>query len=179
MAAGAAALIALQFLGTGLKAFEQFREAQSAEAIANYNAAVAMQNAKLILQSARMELARGRKDKQKFIDLQRVSFLKAGVRSEGTPFDLMVETASEIEMDLQVDFFNAQVAANREVSQAGVDRARAKIFRQQKIIAPLTTIASGAFRAGLGATRNVNQPQGPLSTGIRQNGSALITTGRG
>lgn len=159
MAIGAAAaLIGLQLLGTGLKAFGQFKQAQSAEEVARFNAASAMRNAKLIRQAAALEAARARKDKGKFLDLQRVSFLKSGVRSEGTPFDLMVETSSDIELDIQVDFFNAQVAANRELSQAGLDIKQAGQFRIQKIIAPLTTVVGGAFRAGLSTKRDVNKP---------------------
>lgn len=161
MAIATVAGIAIQLIGSGLSAYGKYKQSKTAEGNAQYNAAIALQNAKLIQQSAKLELARGRKDKLKFLDLQRVKFLKSGVRSEGTPFDLMAETASEIELDLQVDYFNSQVAAQRELLQAGIDEKSARDISQQgklQLAGSAVSLASRVFSSGLTKTKNVNDP---------------------
>ena len=172
-----AAMAGLQIAGTAAQAFGQYKQAQSAESTAKYNSAVSMQNAKLIMQSARLEMARARKDKRKFLDLQRVSFLKSGVTSEGTPFDMMVETASEMELDIQTEFFNAQVAANREIASAKIAEKEAAMYRAQKKIAPLMTISQGLMNLsgtlGGGAQKSVNTPKADPTGGP---GTVIKTT---
>ncbi len=154
-------LLGMQLLGTFLQTRGQREELENAELIARYNSAVSMQNAQLIMAGARLQRRRGEKAKSAFLSRQRVAFLKSGVRSTGTPFDVAVETASEIDLDLQIDFFNAQVAANREVQRGRLDIRQAEGFRKQRDIKSITSLLSAGsrvFSSGLFDTKNVNKP---------------------
>ena len=119
-------------------------EAQYAQRVSEFNAQVSLNNAKLINESALLERARAGKVKERFLGEQRAAYAKAGVRQEGTPFQVLVETAAELELDLQIDYFNAQVAAHAQTTQAALDRAQGGVYRyneimakQQKRLAPL------------------------------------------
>lgn len=137
----------MSLIGTSLSAFGQYQESQDAQRISEYNARVALRNAKLIRQGAALELTRGKKQKATTLAKQRVMFAKAGVRFEGTPFDVLVESASNLELDLQIDYFNSQVAADREIMQSQVDTAQASAYGRQKYMRPIgTVLSSKAFR---------------------------------
>ena len=120
-------------------------EAQYAQRVSEFNAQVSLQNAKLIQQSALLERSRAGKVKEYFLAGQRAAYAKAGVRQEGTPFQVLVETAAELELDLQIDYFNAQVSAHAQTTQAALDRAQGSVYRynevmaqQKRRLAPLT-----------------------------------------
>ena len=145
-------------------------EAQYAQRVSEFNAQNSLNNAKLINESALLERVRAGKVKERFLGEQRAAYAKAGVRMEGTPFQVLVETASELELDLQIDYFNAQVAAHAQTTQAALDRAQGGVYRyneimakQQKRLAPLVVALEGAPRIiNAGATAynatKINQP---------------------
>jgi len=150
-----------QAAGTATQIIGQRRKYEYSKQIADYNSQIALQNAKLIMQGADLQKERGRKYKETFTSKQRALYAKAGVRSTGSAFDVMVNTAAEIELDLQIDYFNSQIAARREVVQAGIDKSQADMFKYLKFVEPLSTGIQGMgkmFQSGLLATRNVNQP---------------------
>lgn len=165
--AGTASKIA----GARLSADTARFEAQYAQRVSEFNAQVSLNNAKLIEQSALLERVRAGKIKERFLGEQRAAYAKAGVRQEGTPFEVLVETASELELDIQIDYFNAQVAAHAQRTQADLDRAQGSVARfneimakQQKRLAPLTVALGEAPRLVLaGATAynafKINQPK--------------------
>jgi len=140
---------ALQIAGTGLKMFGQHQEASKAQDLANYNAAIALDDARLIEASARLEIGRGREQGQRFIGSQRARYAKSGVTSDGSPFEVLAQTATDIEMDLQMDYYNSQVAARRSRIQASFDQAQAGQYKTQKWLQPLGTLATGATKLAI------------------------------
>lgn len=163
--------------GVAAQAFGSHQKNQSAQRISDYNAKlseynsqVALNNAKVIEQSARLERDRGAKKKETLLSQQRAYYAKAGVLNTGSPFEVAIETASEFELDLQIEYWNAQVAANAQIAQSRLDKAQANIARaqallygQMKIVQPVLTIAEGVGRVGYQAasllsTRNPNTP---------------------
>ena len=72
----------------------------------------AMETEVLTKQSA-LEQAKITKEKQKTISAQRAAYAKAGVRlEEGTPLDVMADTAAEYELDLATGRYNLASALN-------------------------------------------------------------------
>lgn len=164
--------------GVAAKAFGQYGQNQSAQRISEYNSKVAVQNAKLIMQSAELDLERGRKKKEWLVSKQRAAYAKAGVKSEGSPFEVMSDTLAEYELDLQIDYFNAQVAANSEIAQSRVDAATASMYKSLKIIQPVATISEGLGRIGYNVAslipdRNPNLPGQVYSGGKVKTGDYL------
>lgn len=159
---------ALKIKGAQMDAKTAEFEAQYAQRASEFNAQVALQNAKLIQESALLERARAGKVKESFLGSQRAAYAKAGVRQEGTPFQVLVETASELELDIQIDYFNAQMAAHAQRTQSSLDTAQASVARfnqimaqQQRRLAPLTIGLQGAGQTALNVASiyNINQPK--------------------
>jgi len=137
----------LSLFGTGAQAFGQYQQLNDAQKIAEFNSMVALQDAKLRKQAAQLELTLGKKQKNTYLAKQRSQFAKAGVTSAGTPFDAIVESAANIELGLQIDYFNAQIGVNRAKVQSELDTAQASGYEREKIVRPLTTIlTSRAFQ---------------------------------
>lgn len=83
-------VIAAMLLGTYMQAKGQYEQGKMQQRWAEYNAAVSKQEAEL-------EKQRMRKERVKLLSAQRVGYAKAGVQFEGTPLEVMAETADEIE----------------------------------------------------------------------------------
>jgi len=141
----------LQGVGLAFQAIGQRDQIQAQENASRYRSQVAMQNAQLIMRSARLEKTRATKRKRQFLGTQRVAIAKSGVLMEGSPFDVVVDSAAELEMDLQIDFFNSQVAANTQIAAAQMSDLEANQFAKQKKFDPLKTIISGALNLNAGA----------------------------
>jgi deoxyhypusine synthase len=178
MVASSALQLITGISGTALKIQGARMDAKVAELEANYaananefNATVALQSAQLTEESALLERYRAEKNASMFLGMQRAAFAKAGVRQEGTPFMVLVDTATELETDIQIDFFNLQVIAHQQRTQAGIERSNAEINRfnsvmaqQRRRLAPIAIglqaapqlIQSGASLSN--SLRAVNQP---------------------
>jgi len=83
-------VIGMMLLGTYMQAKGQYEQGKMQQRWAEYNAAVSKQEAEL-------EKRKMRKERVKLLSAQRAGYAKAGVQFEGTPLEVMVETAKEIE----------------------------------------------------------------------------------
>lgn len=86
--------------GTAVAVHGQRQQAKAAEAAAEFNAKVAQNEAKRIELENKEQLARNRILQKRLLGKQRATIGKAGVLETGSPLDLMVETAAELELGL-------------------------------------------------------------------------------
>jgi len=181
MAIGAttAALLIISAGGTLIKAAGQRQQQLAARniAIANshlaeFNTRTAVGNAVVLQAGANLQALRARKQKESFLSRQRAAFAKAGVRSTGSPFEVIVDSAAEMELDLQTDFFNASFAANQEITRAHFSRYQAQlqiyqaeISGSQAVIQPLLTIGGEVIKQGTAFALNRPSTQkAPIAT---------------
>ncbi len=101
------------------KAAKQQRQAYADQAMASRrNQEVAEENARATETAGAFAEKQARIKALKLAGTQAAGFAKAGVLPEGTPLDVMAETAELEEMDIPATRYNYSVQANRYRSQA-------------------------------------------------------------
>ena len=129
---------------------------------ADYNAQVARQNAMYAEQAGQQQRQiaaenerRQRLRTTKLLGAQRAGYAKAGVTMEGSPLEIMSETASQGELDAlniryggEVGAYNARVQGSRYRSQAGFYDFESGRTMTTGMIGAGSTLLTGAARAG-------------------------------
>jgi hypothetical protein len=144
------ALVAL-FTGTGLAISGQHKEAQDRSAAEKYNAQLAEQQAGDVAESGRLEEERLKREKKRLMSRQKSLYAHAGVNPlEGSPLEVMADSAAAMEMDIAANRYNTQAGVNRYVGEANYRRWMAKNVKSQ---APLsmgsTLLTAGSGMAGI------------------------------
>jgi hypothetical protein len=127
----AIASLATAAVGTGVAVYGQVQQAKTAKKVGEYNAKTAEENAKATAEAAeynalaqeeqalqtemdsRENIRRKRLENRRFQSTQRARFAKAGVTEEGSPLEVMADTAALLEMDAQEVNRQAQIEAAR------------------------------------------------------------------
>lgn len=129
----AEAQIALGVIGLGMQMGGQRQAGKAAEvqgvseaALRKYNAQLAEREAREAQEAAAYEETRFRKGGERLKATQRTRYAKAGVTFEGTPSDVMEETASELERDALMIRRGGQVGAQRLTAEAALQRFAGK-----------------------------------------------------
>jgi hypothetical protein len=134
-------------VGTGVQMYGQRQQAKTAERVAERNAKIQENQALQTEMDARENARRQRADSKAKLKTQRSRYAKAGVIMEGSPLEVMAETAGLLELDAleigrQAKGEATRLRAGAEVSrQDGYDQANA--LR----IASGATLLSGAGSA--------------------------------
>lgn len=116
------------------------------------NAGIARQEADLIRQRAGLDIARKQKQAKRFMGRQVASISKAGVLLEGSPLDVIQDSAAEAEMDIMITDYNARLAVQAKMSEADQLKRAAKSERISGYVqAGSTLLTAGAgFGSELG-----------------------------
>ena len=145
---GTIALVSLGvgLLGSGVGAISSIRQGsaqaaalKSQAAGARYNQQVAEMNAQSVERARDYQTQLQREKNQRLLGAQKVGYGKGGVTMEGTPLEVMADTASDQEKDIIAQRYNYDIQSWRYRSQAGqygfeADRS--------------TSMATGATTAG-------------------------------
>jgi len=118
----AAAGMVLSAVGTAVGAISQYEQGRSQQKWSEYNAAIAERDAESARQSAEYEAGLTRREKEKTLARQRALYSKAGVTLEGSPLELMAETAGEYEMDALMTERGGKLESQRYRSEAQFNR---------------------------------------------------------
>ena len=129
----------LMAAGTGLAAAGQIQagraaevEGKSAQAIANYNAAVQEREAQAIEQRTGLEQRRQTEEAARAMSRMRAGFGAAGVVSTaGTPLQIQAKQASEFEMENLMIGYRGQTEAARARSAAEIERMGGRLAKER------------------------------------------------
>jgi len=128
-----AAIIALTATSIGLQIGGQYQAGKEAEAQAKsqqawneYNAQLAEREAKEAQEAAAYEESKFRKGGERLKARQRTLYAKAGVTPEGSPLEVMEQTASELEMDALMIRRGGQLGYQRYTAGAALERFAGK-----------------------------------------------------
>lgn len=122
-------------------------EGEAAQRVSEYNASVAEQEAKATRARTRFEQRRQSQQAQRIKGSQRAALATSGAQiGTGTPLDLQVEQANELELENLLIGYEGRQAERRLQSQAGLDRTQGQIYRQRG------RNEQAAARIGAGAT---------------------------
>lgn len=151
-------------------------EAESAQATANYNAAVQEQEAKAIEQKGRFEQIRQAREAERIKGRLRAELAASGARVDvGTPLLMAEEQAAELELESYLIGYEARTYARRARTQAELDIAQGKIYKERARQAmPAAYLkAGGTLLTGFGAAGM----GGRGTTGKVAGGGKASTTG--
>ena len=96
-----------------------YKEGRDAYKTGKYNEAVLKQEGDMALRSAELENRKTQREKYLMAGKQKAGYAKGGVvANTGTPYQVMVDTAQQYEMDKAITNYNAQVQKRRAESQA-------------------------------------------------------------
>jgi len=136
--------LASGFLGKKSARKEARRKAQAIRQMADYNAKVKEMEARSVRKTMGAETTRAYKSKRQQMATQRAAYSKTGAVSSGTPMAVMLEQATEMEMDIQ------NQRRNRLLQEQNL-RQQAKTVRYEGEMQAQNAIAEGkaAGRASL------------------------------
>ncbi len=150
-------------VGTMISAYAQYRQGQAASAqakftgqVASNNAIIAGQNAELALEKGRADVRDVRRETVQRIGSQRARLAAMGFDvSEGSSIDILGDTAALGELDvlrIEADAENRALNFRRQgsdfESEATLGRFAAKGARRAGTIGAVSTLLTGASRAG-------------------------------
>ena len=163
-AAGAAGLGSgfniLSLLGAGVTAAGSIFQASQAAQASQAQAQALERQADDRQRIAAFEANRLREEGERIGGRQRAGFLSSGVSIEGSPLDVISDTAAEVALDQQMIRANAKMRADEFRYEAGLARSNA---RSQRIggaigaIAPFIDAGADMYRFNRNRTRLVNQ----------------------
>lgn len=146
----------LSILSTVFSAVGSLMQADSKADASEYNAKIAQQNAAMATQQAEADAAEQKRDTVRKLGAMRAGYGASGVAFEGSPLDILAQSASDAEMDRLNIIYKGKVRA------AGYD-ANAELYESN---------AENERNAGLvGAGRSVvlglDKTRGPTGTGTQ------------
>jgi hypothetical protein len=110
--------------GTAASALGALSSAQSQSAAAKYNAKISENNALAAKQQAAADEDRQRRLSVQAIGAQRAAYGASGVSLEGSPLDILEQSAYNAELDAQTIRWQGEVAAAGYGNQAILDRSK-------------------------------------------------------
>ncbi len=121
---------ALMAAGTVLKAVSAVREGEAMSAAEIANANIAASQAAQARQAGAYEETKIARQKARILSEQRARYAKSGVLiTEGSPIEVMADTAAQYEMDIQVNRYNTAIEAGRFDYESRYRRLAAKRYR--------------------------------------------------
>lgn len=133
----------LMGLGIGMQAFGQIQQAQAARAAAEYNAAIAERNAVMSQQQAAVEEQKQRNLSYKRLSAVRAGYGAAGVQIEGSPLDVLEESAASAELDALTIRHGGEVRATAFRQEAALERMRGRSETRAGYLGAAGTLLTG------------------------------------
>lgn len=109
-------------VGTGLAYYGQMEQAKTAEQAGEYNAKLAEQQALQAEMDSRESIKRRREQNRRFLGSQRSRIAKSGVTIEGSPLEVMADTAGILELETLDADRQARQQASGLRAQGAMDR---------------------------------------------------------
>ena len=125
-------------------------QGRESQITAEYNAAVSRANAEAIRTSADLDIVRQRAAQKTFRGAQAAKYAGAGVKLEGSPLDVLIDTAAQFELDILITDFNAKTAVSQQefAAQQSLRAGRSAVLLAGTQAAQQRTEASYYKRAG-------------------------------
>jgi hypothetical protein len=136
----------LQGAGTGLNIIGKIAEGKAAEQIAEYNAKVYEQNAILSEQQAAANEQRARVVARKAIGEMRAAYGASGVTLEGSPLDVIGESAAAAEMDALMIRHAGAVKATMFRNEAAMERYKGGVAKTLGYLGGASSLIMGGSK---------------------------------
>ena len=145
---GYAVAIALMVAATAASAYASYQSGKMQKEAADTSATLAERDAANQRAAAKIRAENYAEEARRHMATMRAQYAASGVGMEGTPLLVMMNTAREVEKDLQRIKWGGEAQANAFEGEAGLQRMIGKQAYQQGIMGAGTTLLSGASRVG-------------------------------
>jgi hypothetical protein len=142
----------LSIIGTIASAWGAIQSGRQQEAAAKFASEMELGRAVQERAAAAIEERRHRKRSAKLLSTQKSLFLKAGVRMEGTPLEVITETATEAEFDAMLIRGGGYARSAEAMFRRGIYRMQGKGAREAGYLRAGTTLLTGFGKAWGSAT---------------------------
>ena len=139
--------------GMVIQAAGQMKAANAQAAAGKYNAQLAERNATLARQTGEMQADQQRRQAEQVLGGMRANYAANGVALEGSPLELLAQSASNAEYDNQMIRYQAGLKAAGLQGEAALDRMGAKSAKEAGYISAAGTLmraAGSAYSSGAG-----------------------------
>lgn len=133
----------LMAVSTGVSAYSSFSAGRAQSKAAKQQAEIEFQRAEEEKLLTEIEEMRLRKDARRFIGRQKALYGTAGVTFEGSPTEVMAETAYEAEWDVQILRHGGEVRASIYEQRAAAQRGAAKEIKAAGLLKAGTSLLTG------------------------------------
>lgn len=127
--------------------YGQLRQGMAAEAAGEYNAAVLEEEARQEQVRLHFLKERLRREKGKMMGAQRAGYAKAGVKLEGTPLEVLADTAAQYEKDIAIEDYNTRVTMARKRAGAQAQRIAGEEAMVSAVYSAGGTLLSGIAKS--------------------------------
>jgi len=111
--------VALSAVGGIMGAMGQAQAGKDAQKAEEYNAGVLRANAQAVQLANKYEIAQIDAYKKRFLSQQQAGYGASGVKSsQGSPLDVMIDSAANFEMEKMLSKYNAQTQAAQQQNEA-------------------------------------------------------------
>jgi len=132
--------------GTFLTAYSQIQAGRAQASIEEANAALASLQARQIRETGVYKERQLRREKAKMLGRQKALYAKAGiVLSEGSPLEVMADTATEYEMDISAIRYNTAIETARLGYESAFRRRQAESYKRLAYLRAASTILTSAY----------------------------------
>jgi len=135
-------------VGTAASVYGSYKEGQDAAEASRYNASIARESAGMTEQAGALDAQRQRKQVSRVISAQKAQAGASGIELTGSPLDVMIESATEGELDAQIIEYNTKVRARGFMSQASYDDQLATTQERAGLFKAGTTLLTSATQIG-------------------------------
>lgn len=142
------AMTTLGTLGTAFSVLGALNQGQQAKSAAEYNAAVANNNAIAAKQQAEAKAAAQQRKARLQIGSIRAGYGASGVGLEGTPMDVLEQSASMAELDRQNILYGGTLESQGYQATAGLELMRGDAAETGSYFSAGSALLSGAAKAG-------------------------------
>jgi len=122
----------------------QMQQGQSGGKAEEFNAAVSRANAQAIRQSADLDITRQKRAAKSMKSTQIARYGKAGVKLEGSPLEVLLDSASAAEFDMAITDYNAKVNMAQAEAGATQHEQAAKVYKRKGITEGMNTLLSAS-----------------------------------
>lgn len=140
----AAAIPFIMLAGMAVQVTGQIKQGEAAAQAADEEARIQSENAKLARDQAAHEERQQRIINRKQLGSMRAAYGASGVSLEGSPLDILEESAAAMEMDAQNIKYAGELKARGFYQEASMARTRGKNAREASYLGAASSLLSGA-----------------------------------
>jgi hypothetical protein len=162
----------LGIAGAGLSAYGSIQQGNAQQKAMEYNATLSELQAENIRRQGEIEQYQMGVQKALLRKKQTAVYAKSGVTFEGSPFEVMLDSAKAATFDMMIAEYNTKVGIMGAKSEAEMDRYYGKVYKQQgQFKAGTTLMTAGANLYSSYGGKGWSQPKqtfdfGPSSSSL-------------